>query len=168
MIKSLVLSLAIVCSLQASAQDTKEALVKELSGILEKVAGTTWKQDGVTHTLVRQSADLKGVNQVIKENGYYFDEKIDETTTYKYSFSWDSLSKVSTTPPKGRFVLAGCDENAGYCYYQLNFPSKALYADKNGKEDKYRSWFYVYIRKEDKDRYFQLLQKLYQLMHPGK
>jgi hypothetical protein len=152
----------------AGAQSHKDSLLRELSGILEKAAGTSWKDQSVTKTIVKQTLSGNTITLVMKEKGYFLDEAIDRTTTTTYRFVWDSLKKISTQLPDNPFVLAGCSEADNYCQYQLSFPDKQVSRSRDNGKPETANWFYVYMRPADKDRYFACLQKLYAVLRPGK
>lgn len=154
-------------TIAAGAQPRKDSLLRQLSGILDKAAGATWKDQSLTKTIVKQTLSGNTITLVIKEKGYFLDEVIDRTTTTTYRFVWDSLNKISIRPTDNPFVLSGCSEANNYCRYQLNFPDKQVSRSRSNGKPETASWFYVYIRPADKDRYFTCLQKLYAVLHPG-
>jgi len=152
----------------AASQSRKDSLLRELSGILNKAAGAGWKDQTVTKTIVTQTLSGNSITLVLKEKGYFLDEAIDRTTTTTYRFVWESLNKISVRPPDNPFSLAGCNKADNYCKYQLNFPDKQVSLSRNNGKPETTSWFYVYIRPADKERYFACLQQLHAVLNPGK
>ncbi len=155
-----------------SQQQSKAELIKELSGILNKASGVNWKSSELTTTIKSQTATESQVTTLVYRKGYAEGSgSVDKEYTNVYLLSWDSLKKSSTMPPSNKkFALSGCSESGNYCSFQLSFKPYSLKSiEYNSQEDysSYNTWFDVYVRKEDQEKFFACLQKLYKVLHPN-
>jgi hypothetical protein len=169
--KLLTLILLLVTSMSYSQQQSKADLIKELSGILNKAAGISWKSDELTTTIQSQTASETQITTMVYRKGYSEGSgSVDKVYTNVYLISWDSLKKSATTPPTSKkFSLSGCSESGNYCSFQLSFKPYSLKSIEYGTQSDYSSyntWFDVYVKKEDQEKFFACLQKLYKLLHP--
>lgn len=166
------LSLLLTTYISYSQQQPKAELIKELSGILNKAAGISWTSSELTTTIKSQTASERQITTVIHRKGYAEGTgSIDKSYTNVYTLTWDSLKKTSTNPPTGKkFSLSGCSETNNYCVFQLSFKPyslKSVEYDVSSDYSSYNTWFEVYVKKEDQEKFFACLQKLYKLLHPN-
>lgn len=158
-------------SISYSQQQSKAELIKELSAILNKASGISWKSSELTTTIKSQTATESQVTTLVYWKGYSEEAgSVDKVYTNVYLLSWDSLQKSSTVPSLNKkFSLPDCLESQDYCSFQLSFKPyslKSIEYDNQEDYSSYNTWFEVYIRKEDKEKFFACLQKLYKVLHP--
>ncbi len=155
-----------------SQQQSKAELIKELAAILNKASGINWKSSELTTTIKSQTATESQVTTLVYRKGYSEEDgTVDKVYTNIYLVSWDSLQKSSTVAPANKkFAMSGCSETGNYCSFQLSFKPYSLKTiEYNHQEDysSYNTWFNVYVRKEDQEKFFACLQKLYKVLHPN-
>ncbi len=170
--KVLTLIALLISGFTYSQQRSKTDLIKELSGILNNAAGISWKSSELITTIKSQTATENQLTILVQKKGYAEGSgSVDKIYTNLYLISWDSLQKQSTKPPVSKkFSLSGCSESQNYCSFQLSFKAyslKSIEYDSISDYSSYNTWFDVYVRKDDQEKFFSCLQKLYKLLHPN-